>query len=475
MKLDSVQQSPKAAPTPRTEPAMANPPLLFEKPRRQRGCALWLLVLVLVVGIGGTVSWQFLDQQERTRLAERVADMLGGTPLDFLRQYVMPRLEQTPPVPPINESGDHGVIPEKKAEGPVVQMPIEPVAAEEPAAPQPEAGDRPAVAEEEQPETPPAPPAPMPEDERVRRTFIDDLAGWVVRRYQPGSQGGSMAVSVQSLNQRYAASMTGLEAPGGARAALLRYAFTPSMVRGLYHIYADTFLRALADKARAAGNGAQLPSLYRTMGSRCVLLAGGLESVSALPDLSGRLSTLDQLGHAVTAANRKLLDARFDLGQLRDRGASQREIGEAQYLVDVASRGLRQAMEAEDTARRRLVSDIRARGASALNDESLHYLARWLGRRISENPASLEAARAAAQVLRDLSARCDRAAREGAPGQAPAAPQVRQDAAAPAAVESAQGPALRQPAALPSSRVVRAPTVPQAPVTPSPRPGEPGR
>ncbi len=479
MKLDSVQAPRELEKSARPAPAMAPPPLLFEKPRRQRGCILWLLVLVLVVGIGGTVSWQFMDSSERARLSERVAGLLGGTPLDFLREYVMPRLETRPPVPPVNESGDHGVIPEKKPAGPVVQIPIEPAAAEDlqtQATPAAEGG------ETEQQETPsPALSTPLPEDERVRKTFINDLAGWVVKRYQPGSQGGSMAVSVQSLNQRYAASMTGLEAPGGTRASLLSYAFTPSMVRGLYHIYADSFLRALAEEARATGKDGDLSGVYRTMGSRCVLLAGGFEAVSALPDLSGRLSELDQLGYAVTAANRKLLDDRFELAQLRDRGASRHEIGNAQYLVDMAARGLHQAMDAEAAARRRFVSDIRARGASALNDESLYYLARWVGRRISENPAALEGARAAAQVLRDLSGRCVKAAREGVPGgqvqTAPAAAPSQTPApapAVPAAAGSAPGSSLRPPS-LPATRVITPPTEPRAPVAPAPRPGEASR
>ncbi len=478
MKLDSVQAPREPEKPARPAPAMAPPPLLFEKPRRQRGCILWLLVLALVVGIGGTVSWQFMDSSERVRLSERVADLLGGTPLDVLRAYVMPRLETRPPVPPVNESGDHGVIPEKTSAGPVVQIPIEPAAAGET---QTEAAPATEDGEAEQQETPPASPPPLPEDERVRKTFINDLAGWVVKRYQPGSQGGSMAVSVQSLNQRYAASMTGLEAPGGNRASLLSYAFTPSMVRGLYHIYADSFLRALSEEARATGKGGDLPGMYRTMGSRCVLLAGGFEAVSALPDLSGRLSGLEQLGHAVTAANRKLLDDRFELAQLRDRGASRREIGDAQYRVDMAARSLHQAMDAEAAARRRFVSDIRARGASALNDESLYYLARWVGRRISENPAALEAARAAAQVLRDLSGRCAKAAREDVPGgqaqTASAAAPAQTPApapAVPAAGESAPGSSLRPPS-LPATRVIAPPTEPRTPVAPAPRPGEASR
>ncbi|MDO5536532.1 MAG: hypothetical protein Q4F72_03270 [Desulfovibrionaceae bacterium] len=438
----------------RTEPAPPTPadapPLLFEKPRRQSGCLLWVLVLVLLAGIGGTVSWQFMDAQERQNISDRVNSLLGGTPLEFIRGWLMPRLETRPPLPPINESGDHGVIPQTGGEprhtGTTV---IQPVTQN-----QPEPGDSPAAeegqAEEQVPE-------PLPEDERVRPAFVNDLASWVVGRYQPGSQGGTLAVSVQSLNQRYGTGMTGLLSPRGldARSSILRYAFTPSMIRGLYQVYADSFLRSLAEQAQSERKNLtrdELAGLYRTMGSRCVLLAGGLESVASLPDLSGRLHAIDQAEQYEIEANRRLLDARFDLEQAREGNPGSIGLSQAEAQMEAAARGLQAASEVVRSERRHLAEDIRRKGSSALNDETLLYLARWVGRRLEENAGALESTRAAAEVLRDLAQRCAKASREGAPalpGQTPAGQAG--TGAAPAAQTPTQAP-VQAPAQTPGAQ-----------------------
>lgn len=489
-----VQSAPVPSQPHPQQPAAMPAPLIFDKPRRQSGCGLWLLVLILLVGIGGTVSWQFLDQQERQQIQNRVYSVLGGTPLEFLRTWIMPRLETKTPLPPINESGDHGVIPPKdvrtgvEVHG-VITPQSESTAASEPGM-------------EEQPPQEETPLEPLPEDERVKPAFINDLARWVVGRYQPGRQGGALAVSVQSMNQRYGTSMTGLLTPRGGdpRLSLLRYAFTPSMIRGLYAVYADSFLRALAESARSSNKNLgeeQLANLYQTVGSRCLLLAGGLESVSALPDLSGRLRALEQSEQNEVDCNRRLLDERFDLEQIRDRKGSSAEIAEGQRRVNLAAHALQQAMEQTSGERRKLVEDIRRKGSSALNDEAVLYLARWVGRRLVDNANALESTRTAAQVLRDLAGRCVKAAREGAPAdprlRQTEPPAASQQSIAPAAAkaqtnhellqsvprmspslqgqEKNGGQNLLPPASsLQENRVTAPPRQPKGPVTPSPQP-----
>ncbi len=400
------------------------PPMLYEKPRGPSGCGLWLLVFLFVLGIGATVGWQMLDRDQREKFTAAAAEFVRETPLDFLRTYLLPRLEVRPPVPPINESGDHGVIPMPGSQGPSVQAGI----SETPA---PAASPEPGVL------------PPEPADERVQPAFIDDLAGWVIARYS----GGSLSVSVQALNQRYGTQMTGL---AGSRASLLRYAFTPSMVRGIYGMYADPFLRALAQRAEEGErplSESQLRALYQTLGSRCALLAGGLDSVASLPDLRGRLRLLDQREDEVTAANRGLMDARFELDQARE-GAAGMSVAEAQRRTEAAAAQLRNSMAASAEAQRRLAEDIQRQGAGALNQETLLYLARWTGRRLAENPSALESVRASAGVLRDLAGRCARAAREGAPVRQ--APQPAAPEAVPAASEkplpAAPAPAPALPA-----------------------------
>ena len=411
-------------------PEHGDVPLIFSKPRRQYGCGIWLLILVLIIGIGGVVSWQLMSKPERDKITAQVSELVRETPLDFLRNWLLPRLDVRPPIPPINESGDGGVLPEQhrdpggagsQVQGVIAPESFEPAAPAGPADPaDPAAGTgtgEEAGAEKEK--------APHREDERVRPAFVDDLAGWLVDRYNPGRQGGHIAVSVQGLNQRYGRSMTGLTAPqGGAsgRASLLRYAFTPSMVRALYEIYADSLLESIARQATEKSlRPAQVKGLYQSLGSRCILLAGGLESVAALPGLAERVQALAAKEDAITEANRAHLDARFDLEQARDQGKNTRA---AQAAVDAAARNLQRAMTASAAEERRLAEDIRRNGAGALTQDSILYLARWVNRRLAENPGAMESVQASASVLRDLASRCTKAAsavqQQDAAGTAPA-------------------------------------------------------
>lgn len=425
-----AQMQPQQGPDHLPEPG--NVPLVFDKPRRHLGCGLWLLILVLIIGIGGVVSWQLMSVPEREKITAQVTELVRETPLDFLRNWLMPRLDVHPPIPPINESGDGGVLPERRRPAPAAgtQAPgaIAPESAELvlPVQPAPEqetdakAGE--GSGDDEDGEHSEAKPAPYREDERVRPAFVDDLAGWLVDQYRPGRQGGSVSVSVQGLNQRYGRSMTGLTAPqggAGGRASILRYAFTPSMVHAIYEIYADSLLESIARQAAQKSlTPAQVKGLYQSLGSRCILLAGGLESVAALPDLSGRVRALNAHEDAIAEANRAHLDARFDLERARDQGAS---TSAAQAAVDAAARNLQRAMAASSAEKNRLAEDIRRGGAGALSQDSIVYLARWVNRRLEENPSSLESVQASASVLRDLALRCTKAASD-----------VGQDAAAPA-------------------------------------------
>ena len=193
----------------------------------------------------------------------------------------------------------------------------------------------------------------------------------------------------------------------------MRYAFTPSMVHAIYNIYADELLRSVAAEASAKKlNEAQTKNLYRALGSRCTLLAGGLESVASIEDLPGRMNDLAMKEEAITLANRASLDARFDLEQAREQGGNVRA---AQASVNAAARNLQSAMAAHAAAERRLAEDIRRKGAGALSQESILYLAGWVNRRLAENPSALAGVQASAEVLRDLAARCARASRDGAP------------------------------------------------------------
>ncbi len=406
----------------RSHPLPYEQPLVFDQKRKSGccGCCLWLIFLLLLAGAGGAVSWHFLDSNDKTLIKNSLGSLIDGTPLDFLRNFIMPRIETKPPLPPINESGDHGVI----------TLPVKPLAPAGQDAIQPKAenvapgqdtdseGDT--VFQEIDRGDGTAAKALPKEDTRVHPLFVRDLASYIVSRYKPVSDSkGSVSISVQGLNQRYAKSPVGLEAKGDAmsREALLRYCFTPSMIQGLYAIYSDTFFEAVADAASEKKLGAKEQSaLFQALGARCLILASGLEAVAGMSDLGRRLTELDQAEQACVLSNRQLLDARFDLERARDTGAGQQELANARETVQAAQRALQEAARNKARTQELFIASLRSKSATTLNEDSLLYLARWVGRRLKENNEALQGALASSQMLKALARRCVTVAREGLPG-----------------------------------------------------------
>lgn len=449
-------------------------PITMAPPKKHlgSGCFLWLVVLLVVCGIAGTCTWLGIDADTRSDWASRASDFVKGTPLDFLRSHLEPYIEHTLPVPPIGGHPGSDVVQSSDGSlsGSAVQAGIgQTTLPPDPGTEQAESGQD-AAAGQAQPNAgwfdPMAPIPPVKADDHVQPTFIEDLAAWVVSRYHPGAKGGSLAVSVQALNQRYGIKMTGLAAPGARmpRKALLRYAFTPSMVEGLYGLYADSFLHAIAvQAAKPAGGRAlsaeDLKNLYRLLGEQSSLLASGLESVSAVPDLSQRIRAIDGLAQASNDVNVRMMEQRFELDQLREKKGSAEALSSAESQLNETAAQLRASLARETQAQHALAEDIRRKGARSLNDETLLYLARWVDRRLEESPSAMNSIHSSSKVMRDLAGRCQ-SIYEGAPaapaegqqpaaGTAPAAPRVPAAApavpAAPAAQQAVPAPAPAAP------------------------------
>ena len=282
-------------------------------------------------------------------------------------------------------------------------------------------------------------------------------------------------MSVQALNQRYGVKMIGLAAPDSRspRKALLRYAFTPSMVEGLYGLYADSFLHAIAVQAARPASGrplsdSELKNLYRLLSAQSELLASGLESVSAVPDISQRIRALDGLAEASNEVNAKMMEQRFELDQLREKKASAEAVRSAEATLNETADQLRAALARETQAQHALAEDIRSKGARSLNDETLLYLARWVDRRLGDSSSAVRSIHSSSKVMRDLAARCQRIY-EGAPEPAQQTPSSGQTAA-PGEPQEQGKPAIIPQA--PASPQVAVP--PQVPAVPAPVPSEPG-
>ncbi|MBO4301230.1 MAG: hypothetical protein J5861_06465, partial [Desulfovibrio sp.] len=246
------------------------------------------------------------------------------------------------------------------------------------------------------------------EDSRVRSNVVEDLATWLVSRYKRGQHGGTLNVSVQSLNQRYGVKLaaTSTEGRGGGRDALMRYAFQPTMLRGLYGLYAERFLEAIDREASSRGfTTEQSRQLRKTLAGRMVLLASALDSVASLSDLQTRLSSIDKAAQNVVEVNAQMADAVFDLDQLRESKASTSQLSAASLRVEGLTARYRRSLDSQTKAERALVAAVRQSGGMSLDDDTLLFLAQWVGRRVKKDNQALESVRASAEILRDLAQR----------------------------------------------------------------------
>ena len=456
------------------------------------GSGGWLkkvVIAVIVLGVVGFGGWKAMDDEQRQQLAQSVLSRTQGTPLEQvcadLVKRLLPGLEGSPAsvasepresAPTGDVSFDSGRIhtDENTLSGRQVRADIGSAQGEH--APQ-KAAETTETAEPAPAADPEAPIPPVAVDERVRPAFVQDLASWVVRQYQPGSHGGSLAVSVQSLNRRYGSKMTGLDGgsnESAARASILRYAFNPGMIKGLYSIYADSFLDAVAIAA-SRYDPAQLNGLYTALAGRCRLLATGLESVSAVPDLPQRVRALEESEKAVTETVHRMNEARIAYNQQVELRSSPDAIARAEADLNDAAARFRAVSDNDKALQQRLADDIRARGARRFDDETALYLARWVGRRHQADSRAMESVHVAAATLRDLAGRCDVAAVDGPPAARHAsAPEESPVAPIPAnAVPADASPSLSVPGAPAVPGVVpgdaapslSAPAVPEVPVT----------
>lgn len=384
------------------------------KPRPGKGAGrkAGLLALVAVLAVGGAAFWLTRDPSTRDQWREQAAGVIdnatSGTPLAGVGDL----LRDAPPPPPsavTNPSTAPGTLAGRNVQG-TVPAPVDtslPPGQSGLAG----SGGAPDMAGQEavQPVAP-----KVTADSKVRPDFVEDLAAYLVSRYKPGPRGGSLAVSVQSVNQRYGVKLAG-QAEGG-RAGLLRYAFHPTMLQSLYALYVDRFMAALDREAAAkALSPEQNREMHMALAGRFVMLAGALEGVASVPDLGKRIKGLEQISQNVVDINSQMTAAVFDLDQLRENRASQPEIATTQLRVDGLSARYRRALEERAAAQRALVAAIRKGGGQALDDDSLLFVAYWVDRRLREGPQALASVQSAAAVLRDLARRCAQAG-AGAPG-----------------------------------------------------------
>lgn len=253
---------------------------------------------------------------------------------------------------------------------------------------------------------------PVSEDSRIKPDYVAALAQWLANHYRAGSQGGTLTANVQALNQECGVRLAN-HAQGG-RSGLLRYAFHPAMINGLYRLYIDRFMADLNEAALRKGfNSTQNRQFHRAIAGRAALLASSLAGVVQVPDLTTKLAQIDALAQKTVDANAELATAVFEFDEARSGQASRQAMASSQLRVDGASARYRRASEAHLKAQSALAAEIRRYSGQNADEDSLLFLAAWVARRYAQGGQAKGAIESCITALRDLSNRCARFA-EGA-------------------------------------------------------------
>lgn len=390
------------------------------KPKKTRGGQGKLIgiTLLAVALVGGAAFWFTRDENTKTQLKTQVQasvqSVVQGTPLEAVTEAVT-RIFSPPPPPPVglsNPSTAPGTLGGQVILG-TVPSPVDP-------------GVDTVLGPDGKPLDPNAPESGAPdalpkvvEDTVVRSLFLQDLAQWMVQRYQPGKGGGSVNMGVQSANQRYATSLRGItyrgeDLPSG-REALFRYAFTPSMLRALYGLYVDRFVEELghtaADPAQGkALNAEQIDDMYRAYATRFSALGALLDNISRMPDLRQQIEKFNKNAQKAVEIHSQIAEAVFALDEAREKGNST-QIQTAQLRVDGLNAHYLRAMNERSVAQQALVSSLRGTGgARSMDEDTVLFVGNWIERRMSKQPEAQRTAEVAAQILFDLARRLNQAA-----------------------------------------------------------------
>lgn len=374
-------------------------------PQKTRGGQGKLIgvALVAVLLVGGTAFWLTRDDASKAELKSRAEALIQGTPLATVKQTVE-NVFSPPPIPPVGLSTpktDPGTL-----AGPVVvgTVPTGVDGTVDPANPE---------------QTQPLPPAvpKVEEDSIVRSLFVEDLAQWMVERYQP--KNSRSAVGVQAANMRYGTSLRGITARGddilAGREALFRYAFTPAMLRALYALYADRFVEDLGQAAAEPQKGQPLTAqqtdeMYQAYAARFASLGQVLETIATVPDLQARMDKVNKSVQKAVEIHAQVAEAVFVLDEARDAGKDG-PIEAAQLRVNGLNAQYRRAIDERTVAQQGLLSSLRGgENRRNVDDDTVLFVATWIERRLTKQPEAQQTAKVAAEILYDLAKRLQQAA-----------------------------------------------------------------
>lgn len=400
------------------------------KPRPERGgslrLAFWALVALLFLGAIAYLLFSGPEKREamRDQAAEAINDLASGTPLAGIGNIIR---QSPPPLPPeiVNPPTASGTLSGRQVIG-TIASPMDTSSsgkmvadsgASNGALPNPSQTDASLESKilnniipgrqdaEGKPVFSSEPLPPATEDSRVKPGYLAELANWLAARYRTGSSGGTLELSPQALNNLCGVAMAG-QMQGG-RGALLRYAFQPSMLTGLYKLYIGQFMNDLNAAATQKGfNVAQNRDFHQALAGKAAAYANAMSGILQIPDLADRLNNIESLGHKSVEENAQLANAVFELDELKEQKAASTQINTAQMRITGITARYRRAVEEHEAAQRSLAAAIRKEAGPGLDEESLLFMAAWVQRRLSEDASARSALQTSADIMRDLAKRC---------------------------------------------------------------------
>ena len=187
-----------------------------------------------------------------------------------------------------------------------------------------------------------------------------------------------------------------------SRKAIFDYAFTPTMIRTLYDLYAPVFMAQIVDTAssdereykvrenteRRVLSNAEITAMLRLNARKIDQTASIFKAISSDPSITKMAGKYLMAAKAVERANVQLQNAMAD-----DKNTSK------------ASQRLKQAIQQRERIKTEVISLLKP-ACPGCTEAELFYLAQWSYRRILNGPEeNLETFGVAADVLEDMAER----------------------------------------------------------------------
>lgn len=251
------------------------------------------------------------------------------------------------------------------------------------------------------------------QDTVIPFSLVQDIARDVVNGYWPQGthvlavSSGAITTNFALLNTRYGMAMNGKYATSGGsgngRQRILDYVLMPSMVEGLYRLYAERFIRLVNHEAKARLymrqgaaqhlENAELGEMYGLYARSLRNHAGCVRAFMSSPEIRYNTEKFILAEHEANSAYMEYQEQSLDGGA----GSPELHKSEHQYRMKVAQR---------ESARQSLSASFRRfTDTRNMDTNDLVFLAKWLNRR---SVAHSEGVLTLTTVLEALATRMER-------------------------------------------------------------------